>query len=146
MLSWLMPTWRRLRQRHQCQPCHQLARQPLEQLRHQTVVDKQVSFFSLSRACVVLHGEYSTLQRLTAMSVAIVCLVACGRTPDSKPIIVPKAVGHRESVYGKSMDQAEALKEKVADYNASLEQAIDQGTKAEPPPKKTPGAQPAPPQ
>jgi hypothetical protein len=110
------------------------------------VVDKQVSFFSLSRACVVLHGEYSTLQRLTAMSVAIVCLVACGRTPDSKPIIVPKAVGHRESVYGKSMDQAEALKEKVADYNASLEQAIDQGTKAEPPPKKTPGAQPAPPQ
>ena len=49
-------------------------------------------------------------------------------------------------MYGKSMDQAEALKEKVADYNASLEQAIDQGTKAEPPPKKTPGAQPAPPQ
>jgi hypothetical protein len=110
------------------------------------VVDKQVSFFSLSRARAVLHGECLTLQRLTAISVAIVCLVACGRTPDSKPIIVPKAVGHRESMYGKSMDQAEALKEKVADYNASLEQAIDQGTKAEPPPKKTPAAQPAPPQ
>jgi hypothetical protein len=110
------------------------------------VVDKQVSFFSLSRARVVLHGECSTLQRLTAISVAIVCLVACGRTPDSKPIIVPKAVGHRESMYGKSMDQAEALKEKVADYNASLEQAIDQGTKAEPLLKKNPGAQPAPPQ
>jgi hypothetical protein len=110
------------------------------------VVDKQVSFFSLSRARVVLHGECSTLQKLTAISVAIVCLVACGRSPDSKPIIVPKAVGHRESMYGKSMDQAEALKEKVADYNASLEQAIDQGTKAEPPPKKTPGVQPAPPQ
>jgi len=146
MLSWLMPTWRHLRQRHQCQPCRQLVRQPVEQLRHQTVVDNQVSFFSLSRARVVLQGECSTLQKLTAISVAIICLVACGRTPDSKPIIVPKAVGHRESMYGKSMDQAEALKEKVADYNASLEQAIDQGTKAEPPPKKTPGAQPAPPQ
>jgi len=110
------------------------------------VVDKQVILFSLSRARVVLQGECSTLQKLTAISVAIICLVACGRTPDSKPIIVPKAVGHRESMYGKSMDQAEALKEKVADYNASLEQAIDQGTKAEPPPKKTPAAPPVPPQ
>ena len=30
-------------------------------------------------------------------------------------------------MYGKSMDQAEALKEKVADYNTSLEQAMEQG-------------------
>ena len=96
---------------------------------------------------VSLRGMRSWSRLFTAMSIiSLVCICACGRTPDSKPIIVPKAVGHRESMYGKSMDQAEALKEKVADYNASLEQAIDQGTKAEPPPKKTPTAQPAPPQ
>ncbi len=47
-------------------------------------------------------------------------------------------------MYGKSMDQAEALKQKVADYNESIEQTIEQGTKPDPP-KKVPKTQPAPP-
>ncbi|MSR33542.1 MAG: hypothetical protein EXS12_01850 [Phycisphaerales bacterium] len=73
---------------------------------------------------------------------ALLCAGACGRTPDSQPIVVPKAVGHRESTYGKAMDQAEDLKVKVADYNASIEQTIEQGTNAEPTPKKVPQTQP----
>lgn len=93
----------------------------------------------------MVAAKYMSRLGTFILGVPLMLLVACGRTPDSKPIVVPKAVGHRESIYGKSMDQAEALKEKVADYNANLEQAIDQGTNAQPPPKKPSGAQSAPP-
>ena len=67
---------------------------------------------------------------------AVTVLISCSKTPDSKPVVVPKAAGNRESTYGKAMDSAENLKAKVADYNESIEQTIDQGTKAEPPPRK----------
>lgn len=92
----------------------------------------------------VLRGFVVTQPLFKACCLASILLAACGRTPDSKPIVVPKTSGNRESMYGKSMDQAEALKEKVADYNASLEQAMEQGTNPDPP-KKVPKTQPAPP-
>ena len=94
----------------------------------------------------VLRGVIATAPIARVFCLATIFLVACGKTPESKPCVVPKAVGHRESTYGKAMDQAEDLKVKVADYNANLEQAMEQGTNAEPPPKKTPAAPPAPPQ
>ena len=94
----------------------------------------------------VLRGVIATAPIARVFCLATIFLVACGKTPESKPFVVPKAVGQRESTYGKAMDQAEDLKVKVADYNASLEQAMEQGTNAEPPPKKTPAAPPAPPQ
>lgn len=94
-----------------------------------------------------LRGVVSTLSMLSVCVVATVSLAACGKTPDSKPIVVPKAVGHREGTYGKAMDQAEDLKVKINDYNDSIEQSIDQGTDAKPPPKKKPAVPPpAPPE
>ncbi len=94
-----------------------------------------------------LRGVVSKLSVLSVCLAATVSLAACGKTPDSKPIVVPKAAGHRESTYGKAMDQAEDLKVKINDYNDSIEQAIDQGTNDKPPPKKNPVAPPpAPPE
>ena len=93
-----------------------------------------------------LRGVLSKLS-MFSVCLATVSLAACGKTPDSKPIVVPKAAGHRESTYGKAMDQAEELKVKINDYNDSIEQTIDQGTNDKPPPKKNPIAPPpAPPE
>ncbi len=93
-----------------------------------------------------LRGVVSTLSMLPVCFVAMVSLAACGKTPDSKPIVVPKAAGHCESMYGNAMDQAVELMVKINDYNDSIEQTIDQGTNDKPPPKKIPAAPPAPPQ
>ena len=106
-----------------------------------------MAFLLPLHAVGALRGVVSTLSMLSVCVVATVSLAACGKTPDSKPIVVPKAVGHRESTYGKAMDQAEELKVKINDYNDSIEQSIDQGTDAKPPPKKKPTAPPpAPPE
>jgi len=108
------------------------------------VVDKRMSFCWPLNTVRVLGGVVVRPPLFKACCLASILLAACGRTPDSKPIVVPKSSGNRESMYGKSMDQAEALKQKVADYNESIEQTIEQGTKPDPP-KKVPKTQPAPP-
>ena len=102
---------------------------------------------SPARCTSSFRGMLSKLSMFSVCFVATVSLAACGKTPDSKPIVVPKAAGHRESTYGKAMDQAEDLKVKINDYNDSIEQTIDQGTNDKPPPKKKPVAPPpAPPE
>ena len=117
-----------------------------DQCRHPTVVDKYMALLLPLHTVGALRGVLSKLS-MFSVCLATVSLAACGKTPDSKPIVVPKAAGHRESTYGKAMDQAEELKVKINDYNDSIEQTIDQGTNDKPPPKKNPIAPPpAPPE
>lgn len=110
-------------------------------------MDVKRVILSPARCTSSLRGVLSKLSMLSICLAATVPLAACGKTPDSKPIVVPKAAGHRESTYGKAMDQAEDLKVKINDYNDSIEQTIEQGTKDKAPPKKQPVASPpAPPE
>lgn len=68
----------------------------------------------------------------------LVTLTACGRDPSSTATNagVPQSPdGRRTSIPGKAMDRAEDLKKEIADYNAKLDEAMDQGTDAAPPTK-----------
>jgi len=85
------------------------------------VVDKRMSFCWPLNTVRVLGGVVVRPPLFKACCLASILLTACGRTPDSKPIVVPKSSGNRESMYGKSMDQAEALKQKVANNKDAKE-------------------------
>lgn len=75
----------------------------------------------------------------------LLTLAACGRDPSSTATNagVPQSPdGRRTSIPGKAMDRAEDLKKEIADYNAKLDEAMDQGTDASPPKKPAVPPQP----
>ena len=79
------------------------------------------------------------------MAALVLAPCACGRDPSSTATNsgVPQSPdGRRTSIPGKAMDRAEDLKKEIADYNAKLDEAMDQGTNAAPPKKPAAPANP----